>query len=203
MDENPRGFGLIQRERDFGHYQDLEAQYQARPSYWVQPLGNWGKGGVELVEIPSDEEIHDNIVAYWVPAQTPQPGKPVSFAYLLTAYEQSALWPPGGRAIATRAGNPAMGDNKEHFPAGSRRMLVDFSGGDLPGLDGSQPVKAELTVQNGQIQAVTVQRIAPTARWRATFVVTPKQPKKPVDMQGYLTLYGEVLTETWVYQWSP
>jgi periplasmic glucans biosynthesis protein len=202
MDENPRGFGLMQRERDFGHYQDVEAQYQARPSYWVQPLGNWGKGGVELVEIPSDEEIHDNIVAYWVPAQTPPAGKPVSFAYLLSAVAQSPLWPPGARAVATRAGNPAMGDNKEHFPPGARRMLVDFAGGELEGLDAAQPVKAELTSQNAQIQAQTVQRIGQTGAWRAAFVVTPKQPKKPVDLQCYLTLYGEVLTETWVYQWT-
>ena len=201
IDENPRGFGLIQREREFAHYQDLEAQYQARPSYWVQPLGDWGKGGVELVEIPSDEEIHDNIVAYWVPAQAPAAGKPLSYAYLLSAFARAPQWPPGGRVIATRAGNSAMGDNKDRFPAGARRMLVDFAGGDLEGLDGSQPVKAELTAQNGQIQALTVQRIA-NGTWRAAFVVNPKV-KKPVDMQAYLTLYGEVLTETWVYQWTP
>ena len=79
MDESPRGFGLIQRERDFQQYQDLDSQYEARPSYWVQPLGAWGKGGVELVEIPSDEEIHDNVVAYWVPAEAPVAGKPLNF----------------------------------------------------------------------------------------------------------------------------
>ena len=203
MDDNPRGFGLIQRERGFAHYQDTEADYQARPSYWVQPLGNWSKGGVELVEIPSDEEIHDNMVAYWVPSQSPAPGKPVSFSYLLSAFAHSPLWPPGGRAVATRAGSPAMGDNKDHFPGGARRMLIDFSGGDLDSLEAAQPVKAELTAQNGQIQDLTVQRVAPSGAWRVAFVVTPRQPKKPVDMQCYVTLYGEVLSETWVYQWTP
>jgi len=203
MDENPRGFGLIQREREFDRYQDTEAQYQARPSYWVQPLGNWGKGGIELVEIPSEEEIHDNMVAYWVPAQSPAAGKSVAFTYLLSAFAQSPQWPPGGRAVATRAGNPAMGDNKDRFPGGSRRMLVDFSGGELDGLEGAQPVKAELSAGNAQIQALTVQRIPQNGNWRVAFVVTPKQQKKPVDLQCYLTLYGEVLSETWVYQWSP
>ena len=203
MDENPRGFGLIQREREFDRYQDTEAQYQARPSYWVQPLGNWGKGGIELVEIPSDEEIHDNMVAYWVPAQSPPVGKSVSFSYLLSAFAQSPQWPPGGRVVATRAGNPAMGDNKDRFPGGSRRMIVEFSGAELAGLEGAQPVKAELTAGNAQIQALTVQRIPQNGNWRVAFVVTPKQQKKPVDLQCYLTLYGEVLSETWVYQWSP
>ena len=201
MDENPRGFGLIQRERDFTHYQDVESQYHSRPSYWVEPRGNWGKGGVELVEIPSDEEIHDNMVAYWVPTQTAAAGKPLSFSYLLSAYAQAPRWPPGGRVIATRNGNPAMGDNKGHFAAGARRMVVDFAGGDLDGLDGAQPVKADVNAENGQIEALTVQRLA-TGLWRVAFVVTPKI-KKPVDMRCFLTLYGEGLTETWVYQWTP
>lgn len=202
MDDNPRGFGLIQRERDFSHYGDVEAQYQLRPSYWVQPLGSWGKGGVELVEIPSDEEIHDNIVAYWVPEHAVAAGKPLSFAYLLSAYLQSPLWPPGGRVIATRSGNPAMGDNKGHFPPGARRILLDFAGGELDGLAAAQPVKAEASADNGHIEAITVERIAATGAWRVAMVVTPR-PKKPVDVHCYLTLYGEVLTESWVYQWTP
>jgi glucans biosynthesis protein len=202
MDESPRGFGLIQRERDFVHYGDVESQYHARPSYWVQPLGSWGKGGVELVEIPSDEEIHDNIVAYWVPEQAVAAGKPLSFAYVMSAFAQVPRWPPGGRVVATRSGNPNMGDNKGHFPAGARRVLVDFAGGDLDGLDAAQPVKAEASAENGHIEAVTVQRLAPSGAWRVALVVTPKS-KKPVDLRCYLTVYGEVMTESWVYQWTP
>jgi periplasmic glucans biosynthesis protein len=201
-DENPRAFGLLQRDRNFTHYQDPEGLYETRPSYWVQPLGNWGKGGVELVEIPSDEEIHDNIVAYWVPAQPVAAGKPLSFSYLLSAFAYEPDWPPGGRVIATRSGGPSMGDNKGHFGPGARRMLIDFAGGQLDGLMAAQPVRAEASADNGQIEALTVQRIPETGVWRATFVVAPKN-KKPIDLKCYLTLYGEVLTETWVYQWTP
>jgi periplasmic glucans biosynthesis protein len=202
IDENPRGFGLIQRERNFIHYQDEEAEYQARPSYWVQPLGGWGKGGVELVEIPSDEEIHDNIVAYWVPEQAVTAGKPLSFAYLVSAFAYEPNWPPGGRAVATRMGSPTMGDTRGHYGPGAQRILVDFAGGQLDGLEGAQPVKAEISADNGHIESLTVQRIAETGAWRVAFVITPR-PKKPVDLHCYLTLYGEVLTETWVYQWTP
>lgn len=202
MDENPRGFGLIQRDRDFTHYEDVEAQYETRPSYWVQPLGSWGKGGVELVEIPSDEEIHDNIVAYWLPAQAPAVGKPVPFGYLLSAFAQDSQWPPGARVIATRSSSPSMGDNKGHFGPGARRILIDFAGGDLAGLDAAQPVKAQITADSAQIDALTVQRVPETGAWRTTFVVTPKA-KKPIDLHCYLQLYGEVLTETWVNQWTP
>ena len=203
MDENPQAFGLIQRDRNFAHYQDVESQYQARPSYWVQPLGNWGKGGVELVEIPSDEEIHDNMVAYWVPDGPVNGGKPLSFAYLLSAFAENPSWPPGGRVVAIRSGNPGVGDNKGHFGPGARRLLIEFAGGELDGLDGSQPVKAELTAENGQIDALTVQRVPQSRVWRVALVVTPRAKKPVVDLRGYLTLYGEVLTETMVYQWSP
>jgi len=203
MDENPHAFGLIQRDRNFAHYQDVESQYQMRPSYWVQPLGNWGKGGVELVEIPSDEEIHDNMVAYWVPDGPVNGGKPLSFAYLLSAFAENPRWPPGGRVVAIRSGNPGVGDNKGHFGPGARRLLFEFAGGELDGLDGSQPVKAELTAENGQIDALTVQRVPQSGVWRVAAVVTPRAKKPVVDLRGYLTLYGEVLTETMVYQWSP
>lgn len=202
MDDNPRGFGLIQRERAFAHYEDAEAHYEARPSYWVEPLENWGRGGVELVEIPSDEEIHDNIVAYWVPEQAVTAGKPLFFAYLLSAFSRAPQWPPGGRVVATRSGSPSMGDNKGHFAAGARRILIDFAGGELDGLDRGQPVAAQATAANGQIEALTVERVPESGAWRVTFVATPKS-KKPVDLQCYLVLHGEVLTETWVYQWTP
>ena len=66
VDNGVKGFGLLQRDRDLSNYQDFEANYQSRPSAWVEPLENWNDGYVQLVEIPSRQEIHDNIVAYWV-----------------------------------------------------------------------------------------------------------------------------------------
>ena len=129
-------------------------------------------------------------------------GKPLFFAYLMSAFGSAREWPPGGRVVATRSGNPSMGDNKGHFAAGARRMVVDFAGGELSGLDGTQPVAAQATASNGQIEALTVQRRADSGAWRVTFVATPRT-KKPLDLQCYLTLHGEVLSETWVYQWTP
>ena len=196
-DEHPRGFGLSQRDRDFDHYQDEEAHYQQRPSYWVAPLGDWGRGRVELVEIPTDEEIHDNIIAYWVPAAPLSPRKPFSFSYLLSAYSYSPLWPPGGRAVATRTASIThrAGDN-------TRRFLIDFSGGDLRKLDPTQPVTAQVNVRNGAISDVHVQRLAENGDWRVSFQLAPKSTQD-VDLRCYLTLYGEALTETWTYLWTP
>ncbi len=200
MDENPKGFGLIQRDRDFADYQDPDSQYERRPSYWIQPLGNWGKGGIELVEIPSDEEIHDNIDAYWVPSAQVTPRAPFHFSYLLSAYLESGhRWPPGGEAVATRFG-PVM--NGATPVSGMRLVLLDFAGGDLDSLLPSQPVHADVSADGGTISHVTVQRIPENGVWRVTMEVKPSGDD-PVDLRCYLDLYGEALTETWNYQWTP
>jgi glucans biosynthesis protein len=200
MDESPKGFGLIQRDRDFRDYQDPDSQYERRPSYWIQPLGDWGKGGIELVEIPSDEDIHDNIDAYWVPSAQLTPHAPFRFSYLLSAYLQSGhRWPPGGEAVATRFG-PVM--NGATPVSGMRLVLLDFTGGDLDSLQSSQPVHADVSADGGTISNVTVQRIPESGVWRVTMEVKPSGDD-PVDLRCYLDLYGEALSETWNYQWIP
>jgi len=195
-DEHPRGFGLTQRDREFSNYQDEEAHYQLRTSYWMAPLGDWGKGNIELVEIPTDEEIHDNIVSYWVPAAHLVPHKPASFMYLLSAYMNSDRWPPGGRAVATRSG--AIHGRSDN----SRRVLIDFAGGDLATLGASLPVRAELSAHNADVDTITVQRLSENGVWRVSFRLAPKGGQ-PADLRCYLTLYGEALTETWTYLWTP
>jgi periplasmic glucans biosynthesis protein len=199
MDQSPRGFGLIQRDRDFNDYQDGDAQFERRPSYFIQPIGDWGKGGVELVEIPTDEDIHDNIVAYWVPSQPVDAGKPLEFRYLLSAYLHSPFWPARGRVIATRTGGfPVNGVT--NAGNGVRRIMIDYAGGPLSGLAGAQPVKAVVSARGGRADQVSVRRLSESGAWRVAFRVVPDKPTQPVDLHCYLTLYGTALTETWTYQ---
>jgi periplasmic glucans biosynthesis protein len=199
MDEHPRGFGLVQRDRDFTHYQDNEAHYERRPSYFVEPLGDWGKGGVELVEIPSDEEIHDNVVAFWVPDAPVQPQKPMTFSYLLSAYTGTTQWPPGGKVIATHFARVVNGTT---VVPGVRRVIVDFAGGDLDTLAGAQPLQAAASATGGEIDDIRVERLVANGVWRVSMRMKTNGDK-PVDLRCYLTLYGEALTETWTYLWAP
>ncbi len=198
MDDNPRGFGLIQRGRDFAEYEDPAARYEQRPSYWVQPLGDWGRGGVELVEIPSTDDVNYNIDAYWVPSTPVQPRRPISFSYLLSSYLHSGnRWPPGGRAVATRFGPVTRAG---HAVAGMRRVLIDFAGGDLDGLQASQPLHARITAGGAVVSRVSVARLPENGRWRVAFDVKATG-SQPVDLRCYLELYGSALTETWTDQW--
>jgi glucans biosynthesis protein len=199
VDENPKGFGLVQRDRDFRNYQDNESRFERRASYWIEPLGHWGKGSVELVELPTREEIHDNIVAYWVPATPIEASRPLSYSYVLSAFATSTRWPPGGKAIATRVGTAAVGGYDEKSNA--RRVLIDFAGGDLDSLSAAQPVRAEVKANGADIDSVTVEQLPGTTTWRVAFRMTPKGDGA-VDMRCNLTLYGEALTETWSYLWS-
>lgn len=200
MDQQPRGIGLIQRDRDFSHYQDPVANFQRRPSYWIQPLGDWGKGGAELVEIPTDEAIHDNIALYWVPDQPVTAGKELHFSYLLSAHSDSPAWPPGAKALATRITAATPDEQRDLSRSDVRRVIIDFGGGDLGGLDASQPLKALLTVNGGTTENVTVERLEESGLWRISFLVVPSHPHDTVDMHCFLQLYGESLSETWTYQ---
>jgi glucans biosynthesis protein len=200
MDQKPRGFGLIQRDREFSHYQDVDSRFEQRPSYWIEPQGDWGKGGIEVVEIPSDEEIHDNVEAYWVPDAPVVAMKPLSFSYVLFSYLRSWEWPPGGRAIATRFGRVTTAS--AGAPVGARRLMIDFAGGDLDYLAASQPVQAAVSASGGEVDSVTVQRLPGSMGWRVAMRLNPAGDRA-IDLRCYLTLYGEALTETWTYLWNP
>src|SRR5690606_8748013 len=101
---NPRGFGLMQRDRDYDHYQDTEAVYHTRPSVWVETMGMWGQGHVELVEIPSPSERNDNLVTFWTPAKAVEPGQPLDVEYRLHFALDPEARLKGGRVISTRIG---------------------------------------------------------------------------------------------------
>src|SRR6187455_2339019 len=101
---NPRGFGLMQRDRSPASYEDPEALYERRPSAWVEPVGSWGVGRVELVQIPTPDETNDNIVAYWVPQTAPVPGKALDFAYRLRWQSAGTLPTDKAWVVQTRRG---------------------------------------------------------------------------------------------------
>ncbi len=133
FDTNPRGFGLSQRDRNFDHY--LEGVgYHLRPSTWVEPLGQWGRGVVRLVEIPTDDEIHDNIVAYWVPEVPPKAGEELAYAYRLHWLADEPFPPQLGRVFATAIGRG--GQPGRARPTGVYKFMVDFAGGPIPDLLG-------------------------------------------------------------------
>ncbi|MGC3873818.1 glucan biosynthesis protein [Halomonas sp. GXIMD04776] len=203
-DTSPLGFGLMQRDRDFDSYLDDEVDYQRRPSLWIEPReGDWNEGGVELVEIPVDSEVHDNIVAYWVPDAEFRAGDERRYQYRLSTYNESLPQEQLGRVIRTRQGWGAKSRESDPPPHSLRRFIVDFRGGEeLASLNGSQPVEAKLTVARGEVSELRVKQLPDGKTWRATFKLAP-QDNESADMQLKLMLRGSTLTETWSYIWNP
>jgi periplasmic glucans biosynthesis protein len=199
-DTNPRGFGLVQRDRDFTNYLDMEAAYHRRPGLWVEPVGEWGEGTVELVEIPLADETNDNIVAYWTPRKPLKAGEAIGFAYRLKAVSELPFRLPLAHAERTLTGAPSV-VNPERFAAGTRLFVVDFNGGDLPHLDAGQPVEARIAMSAGRIVDQIVQKIPETGGWRVAFRVDP-EGNGTVDLTLKLMLYGLPIAEDWAYLWQ-
>ena len=197
QDNNPRGFGLLQRDRNFENYQDLEANYHNRPGVWVEPQGEWGKGSIQLIEIPSDAERYDNIAAFWVPEKPVEAGQSLEFNYRLLFFLDTPSLSPGGRTLASRAG--AGGNNLD---ASRRRFVIDFGGEALNKLAEDAVVEAVVTSSNGQIATVVVQKNPHTQGRRVAFELLPNNDE-PADLRCFLKLGNDVLTETWSYQWTP
>jgi glucans biosynthesis protein len=200
-DEQPRGFGLMQRERDFQQYQDDAVFYEKRPDVWVEPKGHWGKGAVLLVEIPTRDETTDNIVAFWTPAEKPQAGREYLYSYRLYWGHRNPVFHDDGRVVATRAGIGGVVGRKRHYF--SWRFAVDFVGGDLTSLGEKPDVKAVVTASRGRIETVSARPVVGSNAWRAMFDLVPDDSTEPVNLRLYLALDGQALTETWLYQYEP
>ncbi|WP_136247795.1 glucan biosynthesis protein [Halomonas borealis] len=202
QDTSPKGFGLVQRPRHFEGYLDAEARYENRPSEWVTPLGDWGPGSVELVEIPSDSEANDNITAYWIPEQPLKAGQSRTFRYRLRTFGATPPDQQLAHVIRSRQGWGATPGQSDPPPASQRVFIVDFQGPSLDGLAADQPLNARLTTSHGEILEPRVQRLPDGDTWRASFHLAPEEGT-PADMRLALTLHGEPLTETWNYVWYP
>jgi len=188
-----RGFGLMQRDRRFASYEDPEASYELRPSAWVEPVGNWGPGRVELVQLSTPDETNDNIVAYWVPEQAPAPGQPMDFSYRVLWQGEQMQRPPGGWVVQTRAGRGFA-----ELAADEQQFIVDFTGPTLTALPADAPVKAVVsTPSNGQILESNAYRLEATGAWRMAVRVKQLNPAQPTELRGYLQRGEDVLTETW------
>lgn len=196
---NPKGFGLMQRDRQFGSYEDLEARYELRPSTWITPRGNWGAGRVELVQIPSPDETNDNIVAYWVPDKPTAAGDAIDLAYSIAWQKDEETRPPTSWVTQSRRGH---GWSKQ--PDNTIRMIVDFEGPALKGLDQDSKVFPGLWLSdNGELLERQVFPNEATGGWRLSFRFRRLDAEKPVEMRAFLRRDQESISETWSYVLAP
>jgi periplasmic glucans biosynthesis protein len=201
-DDNPRGFGLVQRDRAFANYEDDGVFYDRRPAVWVEPTHGWGKGAVQLVEIPTDDEIYDNIVAFWNPADKPQAGSELAFGYRLHWVDQVPVPSDLARTVATRFAHGGVPGQPR--PADLTKVVIDFEGPAVKGLGQQDGVTPEVSAPEGvEIVNPYTLPVVGTDRWRLIFDVRATDGTDTVDLRAYLAKDGAPLTETWLGQLHP
>jgi glucans biosynthesis protein len=199
--KNPKLFGLLQRDRDYRHYHEVNNFYHQTPSMVVRPKGDWGEGQVRLIEIGTVNEYADNIVAFWNPTARPQPLEPFPIAYTLSAGAgtgvEDSLSP--NRVVATRLGaapeNPRL-----------REITLDFAGPALEKLTAEDPpeVVPFCSPGLGHFSKAMIIKNPLEPSWRVFLKFEPAADlKDPVNMRCTLKKGGAVLTETWDYLWNP
>ncbi|HEX2278840.1 MAG TPA: glucan biosynthesis protein, partial [Candidatus Tectomicrobia bacterium] len=193
IDNNPRGFGLLQRHRSFEDYQDLEAHYERRPSLWVEAIGDWGSGVVQLVEIPSNSEANDNVVAFWRPSQPLAAQAEYRFTYRLHWCWAPPVMPSRATTAETRVGAGAE--------KGTRRFAIDFVGGRLGEFKPDDPVTPAVTTSAGSVQHLVAQPNPATGGWRVSFILVPDSAVL-CELRCTLQLREELLSEVWSYRWT-
>jgi glucans biosynthesis protein len=201
-DTNPHGFGLMQRERNFEQYQDDGVFYEKRPSVWVEPKSNWGKGAVTLLEIPTHDEIQDNIAAFWTPADKPQKSQEYLYGYKLYWCRENPIGPRLATVRATRTGiGGIVGQKRTHF---SWRFVVDFAGGELALLGSGAHITPMIAASRGRVEITSARPLQSINGWRAMFdLATTDDSIEPINLRLYLAVDGQALSETWLYQYVP
>ncbi len=196
---NPRGFGLMQRDRLFAHYEDLDTRYDRKPSVWVVPKGDWGRGRVELVQIPTRDATNDNVVAYWVPEQSPQAGGQMDLEYTLFWQANQETKPPLAWVAQTRSGR-----GWSNTPDNTLRYVVDFQGGALDYLKADQKPVAGLWINdNGEILDRQLVKNDATGGWRIVMRIRRSDDGKPLEMRAVLRNGDDSISETWAYILPP
>lgn len=197
LDRNPKGFGLIQRDRNYDHYQDLELGYENRPSYWIEPHGEWGEGRIELFAFHTGDETNDNTVMYWVPKAPVEPGKEIAFAYRLTCMPDDSRINRGGRVVNTFSAPAAALGAPEGPGEGTQRFLIDFVGGELAYyLKDPTKVSIVSSVSSGQLIRSFLMRNPKVDGFRVGIDVRAEKGQT-VDIRCFLKAGDRALTETW------
>ncbi len=164
---------------------------EMRPSLRVEPIGDWGSGEVRLIEIPTQSEVHDNIVSFWRPKDPLRAKGEYAVTYRLH-------W--GGNDIGnelavflkTRIG--AAGED-------ARLFVLDIAGDKLKGVK-PETVRGIVSTNFGKITNVVTQPNPESGGWRLSFNLAPEK-QKVVELRAQLMQNDEPLSEIWTYRWTP
>lgn len=193
------GFGLLQRERDYAAYQDIQAGYQSRPGAFVEPVGKWPAGKIHLFEMPTGEEFWDNVVVCWEPAVHPKPGQPYRLAYRI--HWLADMSAPGlCKVLGSRRSHIAY--RPEEKRADKDFFVIDFSQASNPEDDAKEIVSAVELGDGAKLLEKKLEKNPATGGWRATFHVQIDEKTDSLELGCTLLSAGHPISEKWNYTWK-
>jgi periplasmic glucans biosynthesis protein len=191
------GFGLLQRDRDFRNYEDFEARYERRPSLWVEPIGDWPRGRVRLIEIPARDEYHDNIAVFWTPSEPFPAGEPVELAWRLRWTFAPTFGGPPGWVRATR-------QTYDYGRPGRTKFVIDFDHVSLAAIPREATLAPEIELLGpGRLEHQQVFFNEIDGSRRLILVLASEPGARPLEVRARLLHEERPVTETWVSQWMP
>ncbi|BCX16472.1 MAG: glucan biosynthesis protein D [Geminicoccaceae bacterium] len=201
FDDNPRGYGLAQRDRNYDHYLD-GVNYHHRPTGWVEPKGEWGRGVVQLIEIPTNDEIHDNVVAYWLSERPARAGDALAYAYRLHWVEFDPFFPivDFARVVATRMSRGGIPGQPR--PPGIVKFWIEFDGAILGTIPWGVRPEVVVWASRGEVSMRRSEPVWHTPRWFGTFDLSV-EGRDPIELRAFLALDGKPISETWLFQLHP
>ncbi|EBA11971.1 glucan biosynthesis protein [Roseobacter sp. CCS2] len=189
VDDAPGRFGLYQLPRNYDDYQDTEARYHDRPSATVEPLEPWGPGAVMLVELPTQTEFLDNIVAFWRPQDPLLAGKEYRYAYKLN-------WTLSAPDVGDLAPFVQGRSGREHDRPGHRRFVVDVATVD----DGAQPV---ISASDGaEVLGISAFPLPDGTATRVTFLFAPGDTDVAEIRLSVRAADETPLSPVWLHRWT-
>jgi glucans biosynthesis protein len=191
QDESPTGFGLMQRAREYSDFADLQAHYHRRPGVWIEPKGDWGRGAVTLIEIPTNSEVFDNIVCYWRPEGGLAKGSDIALSYTLT-WGEEVSYGSGLTVLNTMIG--------AGFDDDGTIVVIDFANSDAVPSDLSQ-IELIVNASAGEVSSGVLQRNPETGGPRLAFKFHSGELDL-IEFRAQLRLAGEPLSEVWLYRWT-
>jgi glucans biosynthesis protein len=193
-----RGYGLLQRDRNFNNYQDIFNHYNMVPSVWIEPRGNWGEGDIHLLELSTVYEGLDNIVTFFDPKDKPAPLQPLRIGYTMFWTRETDRRLSENIVTGTRVGADGRDRSK-------REICIDFKGPKLDSFTESDPPQSIASCSpNGVIYENLVFRNPFDGSWRVVLKMRPNEGNTdPIDLRCTLKKGDDVVSETWTYLWSP
>lgn len=193
------GFGLLQRDRNFAHYKDLEANYEKRPSAWVTPQGEWPDGKIVLYTFETISEATDNVTLFWKPDLEADYKGPLDLSYKISL----RLKDPNhtlAKVVETRIGHRTL-------DASARTLLLEFARPEAITPEEIPMLKAKFETPGlEQLEPPVIQYNSIENRIR--LFVNVRTPEAEASYQNYdlnAQLFHEdaPVSEKWSYTWNP